>query len=303
MDALRRVKIPAALGRMSSHVVTVELDFASGLQSRDDVAFGGGAGGEAQSELTAVPIRHDEEAQAQTRALSRASCAPARSRLRVATAEEGPASLWIVRDESATEAYGEALGARGGRARARRRRCLSRRPTRSASSGRARESFRAGVPTALFPSARRLDPRGRRPRRSCSRTSRIRSPKGSSRCTPTPSRWPGSTRSRASAAARSCSCSAAVAADVEHVQAGGRQALPRAAPRSPLRLVARGPAARELPLGRGRGRRDALGTCARLTPAFATRLDTQRILWVEGALPPAGDSACRRRRRSIELVR
>ena len=56
IDALRRVRIPGHSPDVV-HVLTVELDFESGLRSRDDVAFGGGAGDRAQSELTAVPIR------------------------------------------------------------------------------------------------------------------------------------------------------------------------------------------------------------------------------------------------------
>ncbi len=151
MDALRRVKIPAHAADVV-HVVTVELDFASGLQSRDDVAFGGGAGGEAQSELTAVPIRMTKKrklAPASFQDVLRAGEKP----LRVATAEEGSASLWIVRDESATEAYGKlsGLGADGPRAptalpleKADEVNFLWPRP----------RSFRLEtIPTALFPSA------------------------------------------------------------------------------------------------------------------------------------------------------
>jgi len=108
MDALRRVQIPPHSTELV-HVVTVELDFPSGLRSRDDVAFGGAAGGEAQSELTAVPIRMTKKRKLNPEAFQgvlRAGEKP----LRVATAEEGPASLWIVRDESATEAYGKLSG-------------------------------------------------------------------------------------------------------------------------------------------------------------------------------------------------
>ncbi len=108
MDALRRVQIPPHSSEVV-HVVTVELDFPSGLRSRDDVAFGGATGGEAQSELTAVPIRMTKKRKLKPEAFQgvlRAGEKP----LRVATAEEGPASLWIVRDESATEAYGKLSG-------------------------------------------------------------------------------------------------------------------------------------------------------------------------------------------------
>jgi hypothetical protein len=110
LDALGRVKIPPHAADVV-HVVTVELDFESGLRSRDDVAFGGGAGDQAQSELTAVPIRMTKK-----RKLTPASFQGVlRTRgedkpLRIVTAEEGSASLWIVRDESATEAYGKLSG-------------------------------------------------------------------------------------------------------------------------------------------------------------------------------------------------
>jgi hypothetical protein len=110
LDALGRVKIPPHASEVV-HVVTVELDFPSGLQSRDDVAFGGAAGGEAQSELTAVPIRMTKKRKLTPAAFrgvlrARGGGAP----LRIVTAEEGPASLWIVRDESATETYGKLSG-------------------------------------------------------------------------------------------------------------------------------------------------------------------------------------------------
>ena len=108
LDALGRVKIPPHSADVV-HVVTVELDFESGLRSRDDVAFGGGAGDAAQSELTAVPIRMTKKRKltpAAFQGVLRAGETP----LRIVTAEEGPASLWIVRDESATEAYGKLSG-------------------------------------------------------------------------------------------------------------------------------------------------------------------------------------------------
>jgi hypothetical protein len=149
MDALRRVKIPAHSPDVV-HVVTVELDFESGLRSRDDVAFGGAAGGEAQSELTAVPIRLAKKRKlepASFQGVLRAGDKP----LRVVTAEEGPASLWIVRDESAVETYGKLSG-------------LGEGPRSPAALPLEKEdevnflwprprSFDAGVPTALFPSA------------------------------------------------------------------------------------------------------------------------------------------------------
>ena len=148
MDVLQRVRIPAHSADVV-HVVTVELDFASGLQSRDDVAFGGGAGGEAQSELTAVPIRMTKKrklAPASFQGVLRAGEKP----LRVATAEEGSASLWIVRDESATRPTGSSRGS-GGRA-ARADRAASREGRRGQLPLAARDLFaRTRVPRRSFP--------------------------------------------------------------------------------------------------------------------------------------------------------
>lgn len=110
MDALRRVKIPPHSAEVV-HVVTVELDFESGLRSRDDVAFGGGAGDAAQSELTAVPIRMTKKRKLAPASFQGVLRVRGEDKpLRVVTAEEGPASLWIVRDESATETYGKLSG-------------------------------------------------------------------------------------------------------------------------------------------------------------------------------------------------
>jgi hypothetical protein len=150
LDALGRVKIPPHSPEVV-HVVTVELDFESGLRSRDDVAFGGGAGDRAQSELTAVPIRITKKRKLTPAAFQgflRAGEAP----LRVVTAEEGPASLWIVRDESATEAYGKLSGLGEG-PRAPAALPLSKTDEVSFLWPRARAVRAGSVPTALFPSA------------------------------------------------------------------------------------------------------------------------------------------------------
>ena len=110
MNAFRRVNIPAHSAEVV-HVVTVELDFPSGLRSRDDVAFGGRAGGEAQSELTAVPIRMTKKRKLTPDAFQGLLRARGEDKpLRIVTAEEGAASLWIVRDESPTETYGKLSG-------------------------------------------------------------------------------------------------------------------------------------------------------------------------------------------------
>lgn len=98
IDGLGRAVIPAYAPEIS-HILTVELEFESGMKSRDDIAIGGGAGADAEGELTAVPVR---TARGKLPALADLQGA-LRSReraLRVTAAEEGEASLWIVRDES-----------------------------------------------------------------------------------------------------------------------------------------------------------------------------------------------------------
>ncbi len=154
VDALRRAVIPTYAPEVS-HILTVELEFASGMSSRDDLAIGGGAGDEAQSELTAVPVRRHGKGRLEPRAFDgmlRAGGKP----LRVATVEEGSASLWIVRDESALEAYRK-LRASGGDAFGRLFSPVAL-PLKKDDSvrflwPRPRGIGGAGVPTALFPSS------------------------------------------------------------------------------------------------------------------------------------------------------
>ena len=263
-------------------MVTVELDFPSGLRSRDDVAFGGAAGGEAQSELTAVPIRMTKKRKLKPEAFQgvlRAGEKP----LRVATAEEGPASLWIVRDESATEAYGKLSGLGAGPARA---------PAALPLEKADEVSFlwprpRAIRGSALFPSA------GGRPARTGA--SRSFSPHVSN---PTPE---GLFPMYADAVA---------VAGLNAFESFGRRAvlllLGRVAadassyrpeivkryldllPGSPLRLVARGPAAGGLPMGRSGGGRDALGLTRGLRPDSRKPRHPKSSLG-RRPLPPSGD--------------
>ena len=104
LDASRRAALPAHAPDVT-HVVTVELDFESGVHSRDDVAFGGTAGDRAQSELTAVPVRTKKKRSrvdpAAMRGLLRSDDGP----LRVAAAERGGASIWVIRDDNPGEIY------------------------------------------------------------------------------------------------------------------------------------------------------------------------------------------------------
>jgi len=103
LDAARRVTIPPHAQDVS-HVLTVELDFESGVHSRDDIAFGGAAGDQAQSELTAVPIRTKKKRSRVDPVTMRGLLQTDAGALRVAAAERGGASIWIVRDDNAGEA-------------------------------------------------------------------------------------------------------------------------------------------------------------------------------------------------------
>jgi hypothetical protein len=153
LDASGRVRLPAH-SQDVTHVLTVELEFESGVHSRDDVAFGGGAGGEAQSELTAVPIRTRKKRSrvdpAALGGLLRAESGP----LRVAAADRGGASIWIVRDDNPGETFSRLKDTSvfgGGFS-------PSALPLQKNDSlqflwPRARAIGAAGVPTALFPSS------------------------------------------------------------------------------------------------------------------------------------------------------
>ena len=125
------------------------------MSSRDDLAIGGAAGEEAKSELTAVPVRRPGKGRLEPRAFEgmlRSGGKP----LRIATVEEGSATLWIVRDENALEAYRK-LRASGGDAFGR---LFSNAalPLKKEDSvhflwPRPRGIAGAGTPTALFPSS------------------------------------------------------------------------------------------------------------------------------------------------------
>jgi hypothetical protein len=153
LDAARRVTLPAHAADVT-HVVTVELEFESGVHSRDDVAFGGAAGDRAQSELTAVAIRTRKKRNrvdpAAMRGLLRSDAGP----LRVAAAERGGASIWVVRDDNAGETFSRLKDASlfgGGFSPS----ALALQKTDAVQFvwPRARAFGAAGVPTALFPSS------------------------------------------------------------------------------------------------------------------------------------------------------
>jgi hypothetical protein len=56
LDGTHRAVLPEFDPQLP-HVLTARLDFGGGLESRTDLVLGGGSTGEAQSELTAVPVR------------------------------------------------------------------------------------------------------------------------------------------------------------------------------------------------------------------------------------------------------
>jgi hypothetical protein len=153
MDASRRVRLPGHSEDVA-HVLTVELEFESGVHSRDDVAFGGAAGGEAQSELTAVPIRTRKKRSRVDPAALRGVLRDESGALRIAAADRGGASIWIVRDDNPGEAFSRLKDTSvfgGGFS-------PSSLPLQKNDSlqfvwPRARAFGAAGVPTALFPSS------------------------------------------------------------------------------------------------------------------------------------------------------
>jgi len=160
VDAFRRVAIPSYAPEVS-HILTVELEFESGMSSRDDLAIGGGAGEEAKSELTAVPVRRIARRKLEPKAFQ--GVLRVRDRpLQVASVEEGGASLWIVRDESALEAFSRL---RGGGAPLGGMFAPSALPLKKGDEvrflwPRPRGVDGAAMPTALFPSSQLFDRSG-----------------------------------------------------------------------------------------------------------------------------------------------
>lgn len=157
MDVFRRVAIPSYAPEVS-HILTVELEFESGMSSRDDLAIGGGAGEEARSELTAVPVRLTARRKLEPAAFE--GVLRARDRpLRAVTVEEGGVSLWIVRDESALESFSRL---RGGGSPLGGIFAPSALPLKKGDEvrflwPRPRGVAGAAVPTALFPSSQLFD--------------------------------------------------------------------------------------------------------------------------------------------------
>jgi len=155
IDAFRRVVLPPYAPEVS-HILTVELEYESGMSSRDDLAIAGGAGEEAKSELTAVPVRRPPGKGKLEPSAFEGVLRSAGKPLRVATAEEGGAVLWIVRDESALETYRKLRGAGGdtfGRLFAPAALPLKKDDSVRFLWPRPRGLGGAGPPTALFPSS------------------------------------------------------------------------------------------------------------------------------------------------------
>ena len=264
LDALGRVQIPPHASEVV-HVVTVELDFESGLRSRDDVAFGGGAGDAGAERADGRADPHDEEAQARARGLPGS---PARGR-DAAAHRHGRGGTGQPLDRPRRErdrGLRKALGARRRPACAGRAAAFESRRSQlplAAGAGRARRcgshgavSFRGrarprGWRPDLSSLARRErfargplpDVRGRRRRRGAERLRELR-----------PARGPA--RSRPLGRGR------------QHLQAGRRPALPRASCAFRCSSGASRTAPRKAPLGAKSRPSERGAGCAQPTPAF-----------------------------------
>jgi hypothetical protein len=79
------------------HVLTARLDFGGGLESRTDLVLGGGSSGEAESELTAVPVRTSDGKPPTVESL-RGRLVKDGTPLQVIAVERLPARVVLVRD-------------------------------------------------------------------------------------------------------------------------------------------------------------------------------------------------------------
>jgi hypothetical protein len=111
VSAERRVELPA-YDAAQPQLFSVELEFDNDVKSRKDVVLGGASGSEAGSELTSIPIRRRSGEKEPSASALQGRFLRKGERLSVAAVETGPATLWIVRDSSATEAALH-LGERG----------------------------------------------------------------------------------------------------------------------------------------------------------------------------------------------
>lgn len=99
-----RVALPA-YDPEQAQLLTVELEFDDAVRARKDLVFGGRAGEQAQSELTAVPLRARPGAKPPSTLPRGALKTPERS-LDVAAVEEGAGILLVVRDSRGVRGLG-----------------------------------------------------------------------------------------------------------------------------------------------------------------------------------------------------
>jgi hypothetical protein len=85
------------------HVLTVSLEYPNDVRTRSDVVLGGGSAGEAQTELTAVPVRTRKAKAPKLEAIA-GRFRKGSQALTVAAVERGPAEVIMVRDLDSTEA-------------------------------------------------------------------------------------------------------------------------------------------------------------------------------------------------------
>ena len=99
----RRAALPG-YDASTTHVLSAEAEFASGVRSRSDVVLGGGSAGDAKSELTAVALRLRTERAPVTAEAQRPALSKKGQPMTVAAVDHGPADVLIVRDPGSEEA-------------------------------------------------------------------------------------------------------------------------------------------------------------------------------------------------------
>ena len=99
----RRAALPG-YDASTTHVLSAEVEFATGVRSRSDVVLGGGSAGDAKSELTAVALRLRTEHESVTAEAGRPALSKKGQPMTVAAVDHGPADVLIVRDPGSEEA-------------------------------------------------------------------------------------------------------------------------------------------------------------------------------------------------------
>lgn len=102
----RRIALPAYYPEQVQ-LLTVELEFANDVRARKDLVLGGRTGEQAETELSAVPIRVEAGAATPAPAALRGSLVSAEGPLEVAAVEDGQARLLIVRDSRGVRGLGQ----------------------------------------------------------------------------------------------------------------------------------------------------------------------------------------------------